>query len=139
MIDTRNERDIVGVVLLSGFAALFKIDPARVVIEIVTVVLVFSTGLVLTCLSCFFAYRSARAGVHIASHQIAATTHIIARNKDGANDAQIKRRRDAADKLKVTAKRDATWAVAAGLLSLLAFVVGAGLGGWTLMAQVGSP
>jgi hypothetical protein len=65
-----------GLVLLSGFAALFRVDPTLVGKEIALTVLSFIFGLVCACLTSFWAYRSARAGVDIANHRIAGTTLI---------------------------------------------------------------
>ena len=54
-------------ILLSGFATLFKVNPTLIVGDIVVTTAAFTVGLVATWLACFFAYRNARVQVDIAT------------------------------------------------------------------------
>jgi hypothetical protein len=120
-------------VLLSGFAAFFKVNPANVVKELVIAVLAFVVGLTASCFVCFFALRSAKAEVNFADHRISVTmlTHLK------ANETLTKPQVEAAEKWRAQATRATKWAVCFGICSLIAFMFGALVGGWTLMAHVG--
>jgi len=132
-----------GLVLLSGFAALFKVDPTLAVKEIVVTVSLLISGLICASVTSFLAYRSARVGVDIANHRIAGSTliHLNAGKQPDADpfsDPRVKSQYDAAARLQSDATRDAKLAVRVGLVGLAAFVFGALIGGWTLMARVGT-
>jgi hypothetical protein len=60
-------------VLFSGYAAIFKVRPEGVVVQIGLIVLAFVIGLVSASVCAFFAYHGARFAVLVANHRIAAT------------------------------------------------------------------
>jgi hypothetical protein len=130
-----------GLVLLSGFAALFKVDPTVVVKQIAVTMFAFIVGLVCASVTAFLAYRSVRAGVDIASHRIAGTTLIhLQGNKhvgDRMSEPKVKAQYDAAARLQSRAARDGKLAVIFGFAGLASFVCGVVVGGWTLMATRG--
>jgi uncharacterized membrane protein YjgN (DUF898 family) len=128
-------------VLLSGFAVLFKLNPADVVKGLVGAVGAFSLGLVLSCFTCFLAYRSARYEADVATHRIAATSLIYltppTKDTNTATEAEIQKQYAAAARMQSKATRNATLAIIFGASSLAAFISGAIIGGWTLTTKGG--
>jgi hypothetical protein len=120
-------------VLLSGFAAFFKVNPTNVARELVIAVLAFVIGLTASCFTCFFAFRSAKAELNFADHRISVTmlTHLK------ADEPLMKPHSEAAENWRTQSTRATKWAVGFGICSLLAFLLGTLVGGWTLMAHVG--
>jgi cobalamin biosynthesis protein CobD/CbiB len=128
-------------VLFSGYAAIFKLRPEGVVVQIAMIVLAFAIGLVLASMCAFYAYHGARFAMHIANHRIAATILGPYAKKDAESAEEhpdIKKQRDAVAYYGDKEKRSLRKAVIAGALSLLMFVIGAFGAGWTLMSHAGS-
>jgi hypothetical protein len=123
-------------VLLSGFTAVFKVNPTSVVTGLVGAALAFMVGLTASCVTCFFAYRNAKAEMHVATHRIAATT-LVHLAKDPENDPLIKNQRDSEHVWLLRARRGFRCAVSFGLASLVAFIAGALLGGYTITMHAG--
>jgi hypothetical protein len=126
-------------VLFSGFAAFFKINPANVVRELVLAALAFVFGLTLSCLTCFLAFRSSKSEANFATHRMAATTltHLHDPKALLKDNALINAQNDAAETWRRRAARETKLAVSVGICSLLAFIGGALIAGWTLMAHAG--
>ena len=123
------------IVVLSGFAALFKVNPKSAAVGLVCTALAFIFGLVAACITCFFAYRSARHLVEVANHRLAGTllSHLNRKASSDVVDEQKKAQYDGANSHAWLATRDTKCAVVSGITGLVLFVLGALIGGWTLM------
>jgi hypothetical protein len=127
------------IVVLSGFAALFKVDTASATarLGLVSTALAFIFGLVAACITCFFAYRSAKRSVDVANHRLAGTvlSHLNRKaGTDALKEPTVKAQYDAASAQESQATRDTICALIVGVIGLVAFVFGALLGAWTLIS-----
>ena len=118
-----------------------------------------TSGLVAACITCFFAYRSARHSVEVANHRLAGTLliHLNRRASSDVVDEQKKAQYDGANSQASLATRDTKCAVVSGITLVLwlpgptkrgqglsgcrqrvtntpaQIVLGALIGGWTLI------
>jgi hypothetical protein len=131
------------IVVLSGFAALFKVNPKSAAVGLVCTALAFIFGLVAACITCFFAYRSARHSVEVANHRLTGTLLVHLNRKAGSevvDERNVKAQYDGANSQASLAIRDTKWAVVFGIMGLVVFVLGALVGGLTLtMFSGGTP
>jgi hypothetical protein len=124
-------------VVLSGYGALFKIDPSRAGLQIAMTVLVFAVGLVASWVCSFYAYRAAKLAMQVANFRISGTIlRILGEEKE--ESAKTKGQYDAAAKLLKQELGATKVAIGTGIFSLAAFVAGALIGGWMLMTHAGA-
>jgi hypothetical protein len=119
-----------GLIALPAFATLFKTEIHAVLPWVATAMVTFVVGLIAAALICFFGYVSAMKAVESALSSVIATSAAYALHHGQIDQtpnlpSEIQAASDAAKRLAASSMRFRGWAVAAGVLSLAAFIVAA--------------
>jgi hypothetical protein len=119
-------------VALPALIALFKIDPQRVVLWVIIAGAVFVVGLTSAAATAFLGYLSAMAAAHSIEAQMRVTeaTYAAIYQQQASPVDALKRDQVTLGKHSVYLRKAA---VATGIASLVAFVIGAGFSGFVLV------